>query len=82
MPDDAIFLPKSRQHKLLDLLNLTGEPVTEILLTSEGGLVTRYKTDIHGNFITGPDGEKVTETVEISFVDMRDPLRSRRKHDD
>lgn len=70
---DPIIIPRSRQHRLLKLLNLTPDDgVLEILLTPEGGLVTLLKQDALGEFI-GPD---VTETHEIFYEDRPDPLAS------
>lgn len=76
---EKIFLPKTRQAKLLKLLGLEGQAtVTEILLTPDGGLVTRYVLDDHGNRVSVPGHPKQDqqEMVEIVFTDEPDPMSS------
>jgi len=74
---EQILVPRSRQPRILHLLNLDpSEQVLEILLDATGGAVTRLKADVNGNLVTDANGEHIIETADIIFIDEPDPLRS------
>lgn len=78
--DGILRIPRTRQHRLLKLLDQRPEDgVLEMLITPEGGLVTRYKTGPDGKFLMKPQGGDlvpIVETLEIVFVDEPDPLNA------
>ena len=75
MPD-PIYVPRSRMWRILHVLNINpSDQVIDILLTQEGGIMTRYALDDRGNTVRKND-EPVTEQVDIVFSDEIDPRAS------